>query len=94
MKCISNVVFISESADDEETSNICLDHQSSLLEGTVRCNLLILRIQFSVCAVIIFSTVAEVRANKDLLLIQALRILLLKITIFNILMTAQAVIKW
>ncbi|KAK9974345.1 hypothetical protein ABG768_022447 [Culter alburnus] len=57
-----------ESADDEETSNICLDHQSSLLE--------------------------EVRANKDLLLIQALRILLLKITIFNILMTAQAVIKW
>lgn len=33
-----------------------MDQQSRLLEGTVRGNLLILRIQFSVCFVLIFST--------------------------------------
>ncbi|KAL1274700.1 hypothetical protein QQF64_027514 [Cirrhinus molitorella] len=36
----------------------------------------------------------DVRTNSDLLLVQALRILLLKITIFDVLMTVQAVIKW
>lgn len=39
------------------------------------------------------SFLEEVRANKDLLLVQALRVLLLKITIFNVLMTVQVVIK-
>ncbi|XP_052411443.1 pre T-cell antigen receptor alpha-like [Carassius gibelio] len=54
-------------ADDEETFDTCLDHQSSFFE--------------------------DVRANGDLLFVEALRILLIKITIFDILMTVQAVIK-
>lgn len=41
-----------------------------------------------------FCTVADVRANEDLLFVEALMILLFKITIFNVLMTVQAVIKW
>ncbi|KAF4112932.1 hypothetical protein G5714_005477 [Onychostoma macrolepis] len=57
-----------EMADDEETFDMCLDHQSSFLE--------------------------DVRANNNLLFVEALRILLIKITIFNVLMTVQAVIKW
>ncbi|KAF4074542.1 hypothetical protein AMELA_G00240570 [Ameiurus melas] len=35
-----------------------------------------------------------IRAHTLLLVIQSLRIILVKITIFNVLMTAQAVIKW
>ncbi|KAI2664398.1 Ig lambda-1 chain C region [Labeo rohita] len=42
----------------------------------------------------VISVPSNVRVNNDLLLLQALRILLLKITIFNVLMTVQAVIKW
>ncbi|TRY95890.1 hypothetical protein DNTS_021412 [Danionella cerebrum] len=36
----------------------------------------------------------DVQANRDQLFVHALRILLLKMTIFNILLTAQAIIKW
>ncbi|KAL6465418.1 hypothetical protein MHYP_G00255510 [Metynnis hypsauchen] len=36
----------------------------------------------------------DIRFHTDLLIIQALRIILLKITIFNILITTHAVIKW
>lgn len=35
-----------------------------------------------------------IRARTVLLLIHSLRIILVKITVFNVLMTAQAVIKW
>ncbi|XP_051981795.1 uncharacterized protein LOC127643203 isoform X2 [Xyrauchen texanus] len=56
-----------EMTGDEETFEMCLDQQSSLLE--------------------------VIGANRELLFVQALRILLLKITIFNVLMTIQAVIK-
>lgn len=85
------MAFISEMAEDDETLDICSDYNSSLLQGTVmeHCE-----IPFCACFALIFFALADVRANKDLLLIQALRILLLKITIFNVLTTAQAVIKW